>query len=177
MKNTSIQTLCMTALFTAVISILAQFSIPLPFGVPLSLQNFAAALTAILLGRRYGTLSIITYLIIGMIGLPVFANFRSGLAAFVSPTGGFLLGYPFMVYLIGFGMEHREKKGIYPLFLILGFLTDYLFGLVVFSLVTGTDFSAGITTCILPFLPADLIKGILVSILGIRLKKQLSVYL
>lgn len=173
MKHFSIQTLCMIALFTAVISILAQFSVPLPFGVPLSLQNFAVALAAILLGRKYGTISILVYLLIGFIGIPVFANFRSGPGVFISPTGGFLLGYPIMTYLIGFGTEHRHRKGIYPICFLLGLLADYAAGLILFCLVTSMDLSTGIITCILPFLPADCIKGILVSILGIKLRKQL----
>lgn len=163
----------MIALCTAVISILAQFSIPLPFGVPLSLQNFAAALAAVLLGRKYGTFSIIVYLLIGLIGIPVFANFRSGPAVFVSPTGGFLLGYPLMTYLIGLGAEHRSKKGFFPFFFILGMLADYFTGLIVFCMVTSTDIYTGITACILPFLPADCIKGILAGILGFKLKQRL----
>lgn len=173
MKKIKNQTICMIALFTAVISIMAQFSIPLPFGVPLSLQNFAIALTAILLGSQYGTLSIIIYLALGVIGLPVFANFRSGLQSIFSPAGGFLLGYPLMAYLIGIGSKYHYKKSIFINFIFLGYLMDYLVGLVVFCLITSTDIKTGIITCILPFLPAELIKASLAGTLGLQLKKKL----
>ena len=100
----------MISLFTAVITILAQFSIPLPFGVPLSLQSSAVILSTMLLGKRNVTLCVIIYLVLGAIGLPVFANFRGGLQAFVSPTGGFLLGYPFMGYIISLGFEKNTNS-------------------------------------------------------------------
>lgn len=177
MKKTNIHTICMIALFTAAISIMAQFSIPLPFGVPLSLQNFAVILTAILLGKKNGTLAIFVYLFIGLVGLPVFANFRSGLQTFLSPTGGFLLGYPFMTYLIGIGTEYRHKKGCLPFFIFLGYLIDYLSGLLIFCLVTSTGIKTGIITCILPFIPAELIKSVLAGILGLQLRTKLLRYL
>lgn len=177
MKKTNIHTLCMIALFTAAISIMAQFSIPLPFGVPLSLQNFAVVLSAILLGRKNGTLATLVYLFIGLAGLPVFANFKSGIQTFISPTGGFLLGYPFMTYLVGFGVENRKKPGVFPVFMFLGYLVDYAFGLLIFCLITSTEVKTGIATCIFPFIPAELIKSVLAGILGLQLRKRLLPYL
>lgn len=177
MKKSNIRSVCTISLFAATISIMAQFSIPLPFGVPLSLQNFAVVLAAILLGKKNGTLAVLVYLFLGLVGLPVFSNFRSGLQTLASPTGGFLLGYPLMTYLMGIGVEHRHQKGLFPLFMFLGYFIDYLSGLLIFCLSTSTGIQIGIVTCVLPFLPAELVKSILAGILGLRLHKRLFSYL
>ncbi len=175
-ENSNIYNICMISIFTAVISIMAQFSIPLPFGVPISLQNFAVTLTAILLGRKNGTIAVLIYLLIGMIGIPVFTNFRSGLQTFVSPTGGFLISYPIMTYLIGFGVKKRQNNSYLPLFMMLGYLINYICGVLVFCLVTTTNIKTGLAACVLPFLPADIIKSILAGILGLKLRKKILPY-
>lgn len=169
-KNTS--KLCMIALCVAVISILAQFSIPLPFGVPLSLQNFGILLTIILLGKKDSTIAVIIYLLLGLIGLPVFSNFRSGIQVFLSPTGGYLIGYPFMSYLIGYGIEHNRKS-----FFFIGYLIDYLFGLLFFCHLTASSITTGLFMCIIPFFPTDIIKTILAYTIGIQIKKRLQSFL
>lgn len=177
MEQKKIQTLCMIPLFTAIIAILAQFSIPLPFGIPLSLQNAAILLAAVLLGKRNGTLSVLVYLFLGGIGLPVFANFRGGLQTFLSPTGGFLLGYPGMAYIIGTGCEKDSSKIRFLLSILFGLAFDYLIGLTIFCLITSTNIRTGILTCILPFLPTDLLKIILISLLSPKIKKRLHVFI
>lgn len=177
MEHNKIQTLCMIPLFTAIIAILAQFSIPLPFGVPLSLQNAAVMLAAMLLGKRNGTLSVLIYLFLGCIGLPVFANFRGGLQTFISPTGGFLLGYPCTAYIIGSGCEKNAAPIRILIFTCFGLAIDYLFGLGIFCLVTYTSIKTGFLTCILPFVLTDLLKAILISFLGINLKKRLHIFI
>ena len=78
MKQTPLQMLIVTALFTAIIGILAQVTIPLPL-VPITGQTLAIGLAATILGSRYGTISAILYLIIGAIGIPVFSQMQSGL--------------------------------------------------------------------------------------------------
>src|SRR5690625_1189361 len=78
-----------TALFAAIISVLAQVVIPLPFGVPITGQTLAIGLAATILGSRLGTTSTLLYLMIGAIGMPVFAQFTGGLGILIGPTGGF----------------------------------------------------------------------------------------
>ena len=73
----NVREMCYVAMFTAVISILAQISIPLPLGVPLTMQTFAITLAAVVLGAKYSTYSTIIYLLLGAIGVPVLANFSS----------------------------------------------------------------------------------------------------
>src|SRR5690625_5950727 len=82
-----------TALFAAIISVLAQVVIPLPFGVPITGQTLAIGLAATILGSRLGTISTLLYLMIGAVGMPVFAQFTGGLGILIGPTGGFLVGF------------------------------------------------------------------------------------
>lgn len=169
-KNT--YRLCMIALCVAVISILAQFSIPLPFGVPLTLQNFGIILTAILLGKKDGTIAVCVYLILGLTGLPVFSNFRSGIHVLFSPTGGYLIGYPIMSYLIGYGSDQNKKK-----FFFLGYLLDYLLGLLMFCYLTSSTITTGLFICVIPFLPTDILKALLAYTTAHQIKKRLQSFL
>ena len=75
----SIQDLCGIAILTAVTAVMAQISIPMPFGVPLTMQTFAVTLAAIILGAKNGMISMMIYILLGAVGVPVFANFGGGL--------------------------------------------------------------------------------------------------
>ena len=81
-------------IFATITAILAQISIPLPGGVPLTLQTFAVSLAGILLGSKKGFISILVYVLMGAIGLPVFSGFSAGIGAIVGATGGFILSFP-----------------------------------------------------------------------------------
>lgn len=96
MKPTTnrVYSLCVTALFAAILAVLSPLSIPLPFTpVPLSLGTFAVYLAAAAGGVRWGTLSVAVYLLLGAVGIPVFAGYSGGLQVLVGPTGGYLIGY------------------------------------------------------------------------------------
>ena len=75
----SVVDLCYIAMFTTLIAVLAQVSIPLPGGVPLTLQTFAVPLAGLILGAKRGTVSALLYVLLGAVGVPVFANFTGGL--------------------------------------------------------------------------------------------------
>lgn len=172
--NSNIQDLCMIGLFTAVIVIMAQIVIPMPLGVPMTMQTFAITLAGMILGSRNGALSSLIYILLGAIGLPVFANFTGGWQSFVGPTSGFILSFPLMAYLIGLGAELRSKwKGYSVLFLILGTSINFLCGMLMFCCLTQSSFSTGFTFCVLPFIPTAVIKAFLAYILGINIRRRL----
>ena len=155
----NVREMCYVAMFTAVISILAQISIPLPLGVPLTMQTFAITLAAVVLGA---------------IGVPVLANFSAGLDKFVGPTGGFLFSFPLMAFIIGYGVEHKDMfKGAYIVFLILGTVANYVVGVVMFCFLTSSNLATGISACVLPFIPTAIIKAVLASYLGFIIRKRL----
>src|SRR5690625_2911669 len=104
-SSKKLRMMIVTALFAAIISILAQVSIPLPLGVPITGQTLAIGLAATILGARFGTLSVLLYLIIGAIGVPVFAQLTGGLGILVGPTGGFLVGFIPATFIMGYFLE------------------------------------------------------------------------
>ena len=97
-------------IFATITAILSQIAIPMPGGVPLTLQTFAVSLVGILLGSRKGFLSMSVYVLMGLIGLPVFSGFSAGVGAIVGPTGGFILSFPIMSFIIGLVCERTDNK-------------------------------------------------------------------
>ena len=177
MKHSNIQNICLTGLFSAIIVIMSQIAIPMPLCVPMTMQTFAVTLAGIILGSKFGALSTFIYMLLGAIGLPVFANFTGGWQSFVGPTGGFILSFPLMAFLIGLGVENRSKwKYSLLIGIILGTTVNLLCGLLMFCFLTNSSLLVGFTTCILPFLPATIIKAILASIIGTQIKRHLNLF-
>ncbi len=173
-----IRDLCMIGLFTAVIAIMAQIVIPMPFGVPFTMQTFAITLAGIVLGSKNGAIASIIYVMLGAVGLPVFANFTGGWQSIVGPTGGFILSFPLMAYIIGCGMELRSTwKGFSIVALVLGTCLNLFFGALMFSTITNNPLAAGIATCVAPFIPATLIKAFLAYVLGFNIRRRLQAFL
>ena len=173
-SKSKIQSICMIGLMTAVLAVMAQISIPLPVGVPMTLQSLAVMLAGILLGHKKGTYATLIYILVGLIGIPVFSNFTGGYQCLVGPTGGFLLSFPLMAWLSGLGMKYRTHfRGALSLFLTLGNVVNLLCGTAMFCIVSGSTLIVGITSCILPFLPITIIKIVLAIIIGIQIRKRL----
>ncbi|MEG1426953.1 MAG: biotin transporter BioY, partial [Oscillospiraceae bacterium] len=108
-QNKTTINLVMTGLFAAVVVVLTMISIPMPSGVPITLQTFAVALCGYLLGRKYGVASVLVYMAIGAIGLPVFSGFHGGVGALVGLTGGFIWGFLPMAFLCGLAVKKKNK--------------------------------------------------------------------
>ena len=94
-------------LFTAVIAVMAQISIPMPLGVPMTMQTFAITLAAVVLGSKLSAYASLIYVLLGAVGVPVFANLSAGFDKIVGPTGGFLISFPLMAFIIGWGMSTK----------------------------------------------------------------------
>ncbi len=172
----SVQDICTIALCTAVIAIMAQISIPMPMGVPMTMQTFAITLAAIVLGSKKGGISALVYVLLGAVGLPVLAGFSGGIQYFAGPTGGFLISFPFMAYIIGLGVDRfRDKKGGFILCLIAGTLINYIIGVLMFCILMDSSAITAITACVLPFIPTAIIKAALASIIGLKIRGRLGV--
>lgn len=170
----SIQDICSIAIMTAITVVLAQISIPMPLGVSMTMQTFAVTLAGIVLGAKRGAISMIIYVLLGAIGVPVLANFSGGFQHLIGPTGGFLLSFPIMAYLIGIGTKMRRQKGMFLLFLILGTAANYAIGVLMFCILMKASIWTGITACVLPFIPTAIIKAAVASILGLKLQVRLE---
>ena len=108
MKNFSTKDMVFTALFAAIFCILAPFSIPIG-EVPVSVTNFLIYITIYVIGWKKATVSYIIYLLLGFVGLPVFAGFTGGISKLVSPTGGYLVGFIFTSVISGLIIEKFNK--------------------------------------------------------------------
>lgn len=173
-KKINVRDLCYAGLFAAVIAVTAQISIPMPLGVPMTMQTFSITLAAVVLGSRRSALSTVIYLALGAIGIPVLANFTGGIDRFVGPTGGFLISFPLMAFIIGLGVEHRKAfKGAYVAALIAGTLANYAVGVVMFCLLMKKSVSVAMAACVLPFIPTAIIKAALASALGFAIRKRI----
>ena len=157
------------ALMAALISVLAPLSIPLAGQVPVSLATLAVMLSGALIGSKAGTLSALIYLLLGFIGIPVFAGWTSGAGILFGMTGGYLFGYLPLAFVTGLFYEKKES----PLSLFLGMLAGtvilYVLGTLWFMKYTGMALAASLSACVIPFLPGDLLKMILVVILAPRI--------
>ena len=150
------------ALFVA---IFAQIKFFFPFTpIPLTGQSFAVLLTGASLGAKNGAKSILLYILMGAIGLPVFAGGTSGATYLSGTTFGYLLGFVISAYLVGktteYGMERNLKTSLIPF--LLGTFTIYLFGAGWLSLFFG--FEKALTLGVVPFLAGDAIKLIFASL-------------
>lgn len=173
-KSISLQDITMIGVFAAVIAIMAQISIPMPLGVPMTMQTFAITLAAVVLGAKYSAIASFVYLLLGAIGLPVFANLSGGIAKLIGPTGGFLLSFPIMAFLIGLGAQYYHKsKALFILFLILGTVVNYVVGVIMFCILMDSTVMVALSACVIPFIPTAIIKAILASVLGLELNKRL----
>ena len=148
------------ALFTAFIIIGAYISIPIPIGpVPIVLSDFFVMLAGLFLGWKYGLLCAILYLVLGALGLPVFAGGRAGLAVIIGPTGGFLFGNLLMVSSIGF-ITSKLKPSIlsYLLALIVGNILLYSLGVPRLKFFLNISWSAALAAGFTPFIIGLIIK-------------------
>ena len=175
-KLFTVKNMCYVGLFTAVIAIMAQISIPMPLGVPMTMQTFAITLAAIILGAKLSTISSLIYILLGAIGLPVLAGFSGGISKFVGPTGGFLISFPIMAFIIGYAVDHRSAfKGAFVVGLIAGTVVNYIVGIAMFCILTQSSVAVGFTACVLPFIPTAIIKAILATLIGFPIRKRLKV--
>lgn len=171
-KNLSTRDLCLIGIFTAFISILAQIAIPMPYGVPMTLQTLAIPLAGIVLGAKKGTLATVIYILLGAFGVPVFASFTGGLGIVFGPTGGFILSFPIVALLAGLGAEKNNKVWLVS-GIVAGSVFNYVCGMLMFTVVTSNDIKTAFAACVLPFIPTAVIKAALACVLGVKMKNAL----
>ncbi len=157
------------AMFAVLIAVCSWISVPAT--VPFTLQTFGVFVTVGVLGGKRGSLSVLVYLLLGMIGVPVFAGFSGGISCLLGSTGGYIIGFLFSA-LVMWGMEMAFGKSRFVLVLsmILGLMVCYLFGTVWFMTVYArTTGAIGVMTalgwCVFPYIIPDGIKIVLAMIL------------
>ena len=169
----STRDLVLCAFCAAVTCILAPISVPLAGEVPISLATFAVLLSGILLGGRLGAMSQLIYVLLGSVGVPVFAGWTGGIGITLGMTGGYIIGYIPMAFIAGFLYYRfgRNSSGVrkYAAMFIAMFLATavlYLLGTAWFIAQTKMTLAASMAACVIPFLPGDLIKIIAVMLVA-----------
>lgn len=169
------------ALMAAVMAVAAQISVPLPFTpVPFTMGVVAVILSGLVLGPRYGALALAIYLLIGAVGVPVFANFSGGLGHILGPTGGYLISYPFAAAIAGLaaGPIHRSSRGrgmvFGTLWGLLALAVIYALGVLWLSVQSQLPIGVAVAQGVLPFVLFDLIKVVLAAAIAVAVAPQTS---
>jgi biotin transport system substrate-specific component len=146
------------ALMAALMAAGAYIAIPVG-PVPIVLQNLFIMLAGLLLGPRWGTVSVGVYLLAGAFGLPVFSGGSGGLARFAGPTGGYLLGFLPAVYLIGLISRRKRRRALWDvLAMVLGTALIYAMGVSWLIVWTHMGLQKALAAGVLPFLVGDALK-------------------
>ncbi|MCR5772993.1 MAG: biotin transporter BioY [Butyrivibrio sp.] len=181
MKKFTVKRIVLCAMFAALCCATAPISIPLPGGVPVTLQTAAVFLTALLLGPLYGFVSVLVYVLLGAVGIPVFAGFSGGLGSLVGMSGGFIMSWPFAAALSGFlyfkfGRNEKgfKKYAVMMIAMLLGSVIIYTIGLAQFMFLTKMSLPASLVACMIPFIPGDILKMVLVAIITPALERALK---
>lgn len=171
MSKTNIRQMTLISLFAALTAVGAFISVPI-YPVPLTLQTLFTLLAAMTLGSAMGSLSQIIYVLLGIVGLPVFAGFKAGIGILFGPTGGFLFGFIISAYVIGRIIELKKEKNIFYYLLagLIGTIIIYIIGVTQLSFVTGMGVKRAVVVGMFPFLPGDILKIIAASFIASKLK-------
>ena len=169
----STKRMALIGVMAAATCIVAPFSIPIPGSpVPLSLTTLVLYTAVYVLGTKDAFFSYVIYLLLGFAGLPVFSGFAGGAAKLAGPTGGYLIGFLFMIPLTGLLFEKAGKSRARQIAaMALGTLVCYLFGTVWLCLQLELDFAGGLATGVIPYLPGDTAKIIAASFIGPAIAK------
>lgn len=141
---------------TALLAVISQISIPLPIGIPLTFQVFGIILISILFQAKLATITTIVYILIGTIGIPIFANFSGGFHCIIGPSGGFLLGFIVMAFIVGL-VSQQNKAWLLWIGSYLGLLVDYILGVIWLMVVAHINFQEALISGVYPFIFKDLI--------------------
>lgn len=177
-KRMATRDVVLTGMFAALLTAVSQISLPMPTGVPVTIQAFGVALCGAVLGWKRGALSTLVYILLGAVGLPVFANFQGGLRVITGFSGGYVLAWPLMAILCGIPVS-KKLSGSVNLILSLilavagmlimetagGLQWAFLSGDQTFGMIMVYSFAA--------FIPKDTVLTIAAVIVGRQTRKTL----
>ena len=170
----NVRRMVLCAMFTALVAVCSQIAVPMPWGVPINLALFAVYMAGTMLGPVWGTASQVVFIALAAIGVPVLANFQGGPSAIFGKTGGYAIGYLLAALIAGaFAAKLPRKFGWLALGCVVGCDACYVPGTIWFMVLTGLDLPTSLTYCVIPYLPGDVIKIALASLLTIQLDKRM----
>ncbi|QPQ31348.1 biotin transporter BioY [Lysinibacillus sp. JNUCC 51] len=176
MKKSSTYNYVLAAFGAAIIAVLAQVSIPLPFSpVPITGQTLAVGLIVTILGTRLGTFSVLIYILLGAVGLPVFSSMSGGFAILVGPTGGYIVGFLVTAVIMGL---YLDKFGITIFHAVIanliGMVVTLAFGTVWLKVAADLSWTAAFMGGVAPFIIVGILKAILAAWVGVIVRRRLE---
>ncbi len=184
--SSNVKNITRTAIFVAVLCVISPFSLTLPVSpVPISLATFAVYIFSVILGTKKSLVGLVVYMLIGIVGLPVFSKGGSGIGVILGPTGGYLVGYFFCALGSSLGYEIGERISkdrvarviILAIGMVMGTVICYIFGTVWLSYLNKLTFEAAFAAGVIPFIPGCIIKIILSVIVVVPLKNRIKVFI
>ncbi|WP_331456705.1 biotin transporter BioY [Bacillus sp. FJAT-27916] len=173
MRRSKTKNMMIIAMYAAILSILAQVTIPLPL-IPITGQTLAVGLIATIIGSRFSTYTVLIYLALGTIGIPVFSGFTSGLGVLFGPTGGYLFGFIPAAFLTGYWLEKRGFTITQAIIAnLIGMIVTLIFGALWLKTAASLSWNAALLTGITPFVPVGILKAMMAAYLGILIRKRL----
>jgi len=171
----SLRGMAYSAMFGAITAVGAYIVIPLPL-VPITLQTFFVSLAPALLGGGLGAMSQIIYVLLGIIGLPVFAGGKAGFGVLLGPTGGYLIGFIVGAYIIGKLIELKEKPGFLWMAaaMIVGHIALYALGVAQLMLVAKLSLGKAFAVGVIPTLPGGVIKILAAAFIAGKLREKIK---
>ena len=164
-----------TSLCTALICLSSYFVIPLPMtAAVLSLQSLFISLTALCLKKHNGVLSVVLYVFMGAVGLPVFSGGSSGLSKLLSPVGGYYFGFIIAAFLIShFKGNTSDLRQYLAVTVLIGIPAEHITAVLFMSAVTSSSPVSSFMSISLPFLAGDLIKAVAAAFIAVQINKSL----
>ena len=177
-KKLSIYQMAGCGIFAAIMCVLAPIAIPVG-PIPITLGVFVVMLSGIVLGWKLAGTSILVYVMLGFVGLPVFSGGKGGPGILVGPTGGYIWSFILMALWIGFWSQRIKGNQIWQriqlgLSAISSLLICYFFGTLQFTLVCDLSWSRSLALCVYPFLIPDLCKAVVTALIGYEIRKRLK---
>jgi biotin transport system substrate-specific component len=170
----SVRDMVYVALFAAVLSAVAPFSIAIG-PIPLSFATLIIYIAAGALGWKHGTLAVLIYVALGAIGVPVFSNFEGGFHKIAGVTGGFIIGYIPCALITGLAVDSFGKKlWTYAAGMVIGTVLLYTCGTAWFMAQTGSPLAVALALCVTPFLIGDTIKIVVACIAAPQLRNAIE---
>lgn len=173
----SLRSLIIAAEFAVIIAVFSQITIPLSL-IPLTGQTFAVGLAATILPKKEAFYATIIYLLLGIIGLPVFAGMTSGIGIVLGPTGGFLVGFILNSFITSWLLEKTAYTSFWAVMAnIAGALATLLIGTIWLKFFAQLSWIEAFNGGFIPFLFPGLIKALLAAYIGLLIRKRLKKFL
>lgn len=174
-KETSLRGMAYASMFGALTAVGAYIMIPLP-PVPITMQTFFVSLAGALLGGYLGAMSQVVYILLGVIGLPVFAGGKAGAGVLLGPTGGYLIGFVVGAYVIGRMVSLKKHAGFLWLLLamLVGHIFIYVVGIAQLMVVAKLDLAKAIAMGLLPTIPGGILKIVAAALICLKVRDHMK---